>query len=91
MGPDTAIELDFDNWELNGDGPAIYLALYPVASRMLSRSDIEALASIIMNEPMEIQMPAMLACVSFPDEWFIGANIFYEDVRQLDSIVLAMV
>ena len=32
----------------------------------------------------------MLACVSFPDTWFTGADIYFEEVRQLDSIVLAV-
>ena len=32
----------------------------------------------------------MLACMSFPDTWFTEANIFYEDVRELDSVVLAV-
>ena len=43
-----------------------------------------------MREPLEIQFPAMLAYVSFPDTWFTGADFYYEDVRQLDSIVLAV-
>ena len=43
-----------------------------------------------MRGPLEIQFPAMLAYVSFPDTWFSEANIFYDDVRQLDSMVLAV-
>ena len=52
--------------------------------------DIELRAIEFMDEPMEIQLPAMLAYVSFPDTWFTEADIYYEDVRQLDSIVLAV-
>ena len=43
-----------------------------------------------MRVPLEIQFPAMLAYASFPDTWFTEANIFYEDVRELDSVVLAV-
>ena len=32
----------------------------------------------------------MLAFVSFPDECSTGADLFYEAVAQLDSIVLAV-
>ena len=88
--PDTAIELEVYNLESTGYDPATHLVIHSGMSRMLSRSDIEIQASQIMNEPMEIQFPAMLAFVSFPHECFTEAHIFYEDVRQLDSIVLAM-
>ena len=88
--PDTAIDYDLHDWESNGYDPVVHLVLHSDVSRRLSRSDIEKQASLIMNEPMEIQFPAMLAFVSFPDEWFTEANLFYEDVKQLDSIVLAM-
>ena len=87
---DTAIELELYNWESAGCDPATHLVLYSDVSRRLSRSDIEIQASQIMNEPMDIQFPAMLAFVSFPDEWFTEVDLFYEDVRQFDSIVLAM-
>ena len=43
-----------------------------------------------MNEPIEIQFPAMFAFVSFSDVAFTEVNHFYEDVRQFDSIVLAV-
>ena len=32
----------------------------------------------------------MFAYVPFPDTWFTEADLYYEDVRQLDSIVLAV-
>ena len=32
----------------------------------------------------------MLAYVSFPDTWFAEANTFHEEVRPLDSVVLAV-
>ena len=88
--PDTALELELYTWESTGYDPAIHLVLHSDISRRLSRSDIEIQASQIMNEPMEIQFPATFAFVSFPDEWPTEANLLYEDVRQLDSIVLAM-
>ena len=43
----------------------------------------------LMQEPLELQVPAMLAYLSFPEEWFAEVGLFHEDVKQLDSVVLA--
>ena len=88
--PDTTVELDLHAWESTGYDPAAHLILHSNAPRRLHHTDIELLAVDLMNEPMEIQLPAMLAYVSFPDTWFTEADIYYEDVLQLDSIVLAV-
>ena len=88
--PDATVELGLHAWESTGYDPAVHLILHSNASRRLNHTDIELLAADLMNEPMEIQLPAMLAYVSFPDTWFTEADIYYEDVLQLDSIVLAV-
>ena len=43
-----------------------------------------------MAEPMELELPAMLAYCSFPEEWFNEANLYHEDVKRLDTIVLTV-
>ena len=88
--PDSTIEVDLYDWKSTGYDPAVHLILHSDIPRRLSQTDIELRAIDLMNELMEIQLPATLAYVSFPDTWFTEANVYYEDVRQLDSIVLAV-
>ena len=40
-----------------------------------------------MAEPMELELPAMLAYCSFPEEWFNAANLYHKDVKRLDTII----
>merc|ERR1739844_448633 len=42
------------------------------------------------DPPIEIELPAMLAFCSFPEEWFNEANLYHEDVKRLDTIVLTV-
>ena len=79
--PDSNIYLELHDWESTGYDPAVHLVLHSCVSCRLSHSDIGLRAAALMRGPLEIQFPAMLAYVSFPDTWFTEANIFYEDVR----------
>ena len=84
------MEFDLHALHSHGYDLAMHVILHSDLKRGLSFSDIELQAMQVMSEPLEIQLPAMLAFVSFPDEWFTEADLFYEDVKQLDSIVLAV-
>ena len=56
----------------------------------MSYSDVEVMAIQLMAEPMELELPAMLAYCSFPEEWFNEANLYHEDVKELDTTSLAV-
>ena len=56
----------------------------------MSYSDVEVMAMLLMAEPMELELPAILAYCSFPEEWFNEANLYHEDVKQLDTRTLAV-
>ena len=43
-----------------------------------------------MEEPMELEVPAMLAYLSFPEAWFTSEGIYFMDVKQLDTVTLAI-
>ena len=58
--------------------------------RQMSYSDVEVMAIQLMAEPMGLELPAMLAYCSFPEEWFTEANLYHEDVKQLDTTTLAV-
>ena len=90
MGTGLKCGIGITYWETTGYDPAIHLVLHSDVPCRLSHSDIELRAAALMREPLEIQFPAMLAYVSFPDTWFTEADIFYDDVRQLESVVLAV-
>ena len=53
-------------------------------------SDIELKALQLMEEPMELELPAMLAYLSFPEEWFNECGLYHEQVKALDTITLAV-
>ena len=56
----------------------------------LSYSDIELKAIQLMNEPMELEVPAMFAYIPFPEEWFTEVGLYHEQVKELETITLAV-
>ena len=56
----------------------------------LSYSDIELKALQLMDEPMELELPATLAFLSFPEEWFNECGLYHEQVKALETITLAV-
>jgi hypothetical protein len=56
----------------------------------MNYSDVEVMAIQLMAEPMELELPAMLAYCSFPEEWFTEANLYHQDVKQFETITLAV-
>ena len=39
---------------------------------------------------MELELPAMFAYISFPEEWFTEVGLFHDQVKALDTITLAV-
>ena len=39
---------------------------------------------------MELEVPAMLAYLSFPEEWFTSEGIYFMDVKQLATVILTI-
>ena len=56
----------------------------------MNYSDVDVMTIQLMVGPMELELPAMLAYFSFPEEWFTEANLYHEDVKQLETITLAV-
>ena len=63
--PGVDIELDLHNWQPQGYNPAEHLFFHSGSQRSLSYSGVELKAIQLMNEPMEFELPAMLAYMSF--------------------------
>ena len=87
--PDCSIELELQDWQSRGYDPATHLMQHAYVQHGLSYSDIELKAMQLMEEPMELELPAMLAYLSFPEEWFNECGLYHEQVRALDTITLA--
>ena len=77
-------------WQSQGYDPAIHLIAHANVERRLNHSDVELQAARLMAEPLELQLPAMLAYLSFPEECFSEAGLQYGDIRQLEHVTLAV-
>ena len=82
--------MELHDWHSLGYDPASHLVQHADLARQLSYSDVEVQAIQLMAQLMELELPAMLAYCSFPEEWFTEANLYHHDVKQLDTVTLAI-
>ena len=88
--PCPHIEYELHNWSNIGYDPTVFIAIHAQSRHGLNHSQTEVLTQRLMTEPLEIELPAMLAYVSLPEELFNEANIYYDDVKSLSTVVLAV-
>ena len=88
--PDQPIELELRDWQPQGYDPASHLVQHASLQRQMNDSDVEVMAIQLMAELMELELPAMSAYCSFPEECFTEANLHHEDVKQPHTITLAV-
>ena len=63
--PTPMIEYELHEWESTCYHPATHLIRHAHLQRELNYSDIETQAAALMSEPLEVELPAMLAYASF--------------------------
>ena len=82
--PDHSIELELRGWQSQGYHPATIFVQHAYLQHRLSYSDIELQAIQLMDEPMEFELPAMLAYIPFPETWFTEVGLYHEHVKELE-------
>ena len=66
------------------------LSCAPFLQRGLSYFDVELKAIQLMVGPMGLELPAMLAYVSFPEDWCSQAGLYHHDVVHLETVTLVV-
>ena len=86
-GPSPFTDLELHDWQARGYDSAVHLLLVANIHLKSSYSDVEVQAIHLMQEPLELQLPAMLAYISFPEEIVTESGLYFEDVEQLGTVV----
>ena len=88
--PEHSVEVELQDWQSRGYDPASHLMHHAYLQHGLSYSDIELEVLHLMEEPMELELPAMLAYLSFPEEWPTEFGLYHEHVQALGTVTLAV-